>query len=275
MLLERGAPVRPETVVAALYAADGTWCLELLTQFADGRPDLFSDALAEAVAGADLDAVAILLAAGADPHAPGPDGRSARRRALTAGVAATVELLGGGSDDPVDRLLETLVIGDHAAARGLVAADPSLMAGIEPSDQAALVAAAEHGNTASVALMLELGFPIEARRQGPDDDGATALHAAAYAGAAETVEVLLARGADLTARDTRWNGQPLEWALVGSGETPDSAPAPDWVSTVTLLLDAGAPTGELTAGDAGPKQPSAAVLELLRSRGLAGATGTG
>jgi hypothetical protein len=118
--------------------------------------------------------------------------------------------------------------------------------------------------------MLELGLPIETRREGIDDDGATALHAAAYAGAAETVEVLLAAGADLTAHDTRWNAQPLEWALVGSGESPELATAPDWVATVTLLLDAGAPTEELTFGDGGPKQPSTAVIELLRSRGIAG-----
>jgi hypothetical protein len=38
---------------------------------------------------------------------------------------------------------------------------------------------------------------------------------------------------------------------------------------VTLLLDADAPTDELTVGDGGPKQPSDAVVELLRSRGLA------
>ena len=270
LLLDRGAPVRPETLLASLYAAGGMWCLELLTEHATGEPELFTDALAEAVAEANLDAVTILLAAGANPDLPGPDGRSVRRRALTAGVAATVELVGGAGDDPVDRLLEAVLTGDGGTARGLVGADPTLVARVGHADQVALVAAAERGNTASVRLMLELGLPIEARREGVDDDGATALHAAAYAGAAETVELLLAHRADLTARDSRWNAQPLEWALVGSGEAPDLATAPDWVATVTLLLDAGAPTEELTFGDGGPKQPSTAVIELLRSRGLAG-----
>jgi ankyrin repeat protein len=270
LLLDRGAPVRSETVVAALYAAGGTWCLELLAQHASGGAELFSDALAGAVADADRDAVAVLLAAGADPDLPGPDGRSSRRSALTAGVAATIELLGGAGDAPVDRLLEALVTGDGAAARGLVAADPRLVDRLAPPDQAALVAAAEHGNTACVTLMLDLGFPIGACCEGEGDDGRTALHAAAYAGAAETVAVLLGHGADLSARDTRWQGQPLEWALVGSGEAPDSAPAPDWVRTVALLLDAGAPIDGITIDTDEPKQPSAAVLELLRSRGLAG-----
>lgn len=275
LLLERGAPVRSETLVASLYAAGGTWCLELLTKTADGGPELLTEALAEAVAGADRDAVAVLLAAGADPDIPGPDGRSARRRALAAGVAETVELLGGGSDDPVDRMLEALVTANRDSARRLAAADPGLVGRLEPADREALVAAAEHGNRAAVALMLEHGFPVDTRRHASDDDGATALHAAAWAGSAETVALLLDRGADVGARDARWHSQPLEWALVGSGEAPDVAPAPDWVATVAQLLDAGAPWGEISLDANEPKQPSDAVLGLLRSRGLAGDTETG
>jgi ankyrin repeat protein len=272
LLLDRGAPVRPETVLASLYAAGGTWCLELLTKAAADTPELFTEALVEAVAEADLDAVDILLGAGADPDAAGPDGRSARRCALTAGVATTVELLGGAGADPVERLLEAIVTDDGAGARRLVASDAGLVARLEDADRAALVAAAEHGNRASVGLMLELGFPIDVRREGTDEDGATALHAAAWAGSAETVALLLDHGADLSARDTRWQSQPLEWALVGSGERPHSAPAPDWVATVALLLDAGASLDGVTFNPDEPKQPSAAVLELLRSRGLAGNT---
>jgi hypothetical protein len=97
LLPDRGASVRSETLVAALYAAGGTWCLELLTKAAADTPERFTEALVEAVAEGDLDAVGILLATGANPDAPSPDGRSARRRALTAGVAATVELLGSSN----------------------------------------------------------------------------------------------------------------------------------------------------------------------------------
>jgi hypothetical protein len=67
--------------------------------------------------------------------------------------------------------------------------------------------------------------------------------------------------------DARWQSPPLEWALVGSGEAPVSAPAPDWVTTVNHLLDAGASLDGITLDPREPKQPSAAVLELLRSRG--------
>ena len=274
LLLQRGAPVRPETLLASLYAAGGTWCLQLLAEHTQRDPELFTDALVEAVAEADQGAVRILLAAGADPDLPGPDGHSARRRALTAGVRATVEMLGGAGDDPVDRMLEAILTGNGAAARSIAAADPGLVNRLEPADLAALVAAAEHGNLASVALMLELGFPIDTRREATDDDGATALHAASWAGSAETVALLLDHGADLSARDTRWHSQPLAWALVGSGEAPDSAPAPDWTATVALLLDAGASLDGITVNSDEPKQPSPAVLELLRSRGLAVETDT-
>ncbi len=264
-LLARGARVRSETLVAALYAAGGTWCLKLLADAADGSPALFAESLAEAVAMGGLAAVEILLAAGADPGAPGRDGRSARRRALNAGVAETVELLGRAGDDPIERLLEAVLLGDSATAHQLLDLEPALVDHLDAADLSALVAAAEHGNTPAVELALEVGFPIRAR----GDDGATALHAAAYAGSTETVRLLLAHGADLSVRDTRWQSQPLEWALVGSGEVPDSAPAPDWVATVTLLLDAGASLDGITLNPDEPKRPSAAVLELLRSRGQA------
>lgn len=271
LLLDRGAPVRSETVLASLFAAGGTWCLELLAQAVSGSPELLTEALVEAVSGDDPAAVRILLGAGADPDLPGGDGVSARRRALTAGVAESVELIGGGGDDPVDQLLEAIVTGDANAARRLVTADPKLVARLQSTELAALVNAAERGNVGSVDLMLQLGFPIDTRRDGTDDDGASALHAASYAGSAATVALLLDRGADLSARDTRWRAQPLEWALVGSGEAPHSAPEPDWLATVTLLLDAGAPFDGITFDPQDGKPPSAAVIELMRSRALGSA----
>jgi hypothetical protein len=270
LLLAHGAPIRSETLLASLWAAGGTWCLELLTKAAADTPQMFTETLGEAAAENDANAVAILLAAGADPNAPGADGRSARRRALTASAAATVRLLkASGEDDPVEQLLEAIITGQEETARRLVAGNPGLADQLEPTDRALLVAAAEHGNVHSVALMLDLGFPIDSRRDAThDDDGATALHAASWAGCAQTVALLLARGADIQARDARWQSRPLQWALVGSGEEPESAPAPDWVKTVKLLMDAGAPLDEITLDPGQAKPASDAVLEHLRSRGL-------
>jgi hypothetical protein len=71
--------------------------------------------------------------------------------------------------------------------------------------------------------MLDLGFPAGAR---VGDDGATALHSAAYSGSPGTVRVLLDCGADIEARDTTWDSTPLVWAMVGSGERPRASPGP-------------------------------------------------
>lgn len=108
--------------------------------------------------------------------------------------------------------------------------------------------------------MLELGFRVDARGH----DGATPLHAAAYGGSPDAVRLLLARGADIDARDTRWNHTPLSWAIVGSGERPHSSPDPDWMATVRALIDAGASLSEVTLAPDDPKPPSEEVAKLLR-----------
>jgi len=46
-----------------------------------------------------------------------------------------------------------------------------------------------------------------------DDDGATALHYAAEAGDSALANVLLDAGADINARDARFNATPAGWAI--------------------------------------------------------------
>jgi ankyrin repeat protein len=127
------------------------------------------------------------------------------------------------------------------------------------------VHAAETSNTAAVALMLDLGFATGARG---GDDGGTALHAAAYAGSAETVRLLLDRSAAIDARDSTWNDTPMGWAIVGSGERPTTSPDPDWIATVRTLIEAGASTAGITLLPDDPKPPSPEVAQLLRDLGI-------
>lgn len=101
-----------------------------------------------------------------------------------------------------------------------------------------------------------------------DDDGATALHAAAFAGSPAIVRLLLDQGADLEALDDLFHSSPLDWAVVGSGYRPTSAPQPDWVATVRILVEAGASTGDITLAPDADKPPSAEVAELLRGYGV-------
>lgn len=113
--------------------------------------------------------------------------------------------------------------------------------------------------------MIDLGFPVGAR---DGDDGATPLHAAAYSGSAETVALLLDRGADIEARDSHWHSPPLVWATVGSGERPRHNPDADWVATVRTLLDAGASSDAITLSSDDAKAPSPEVAQLLRTHGV-------
>ena len=144
----------------------------------------------------------------------------------------------------------------------LLAQDPGLSARLSEAQQAAaLIRAAETGHAAALALMLDLGFPVDARG---GDHGGTALHAAAYSGSADAVRLLLGRGAALEARDATWDSPPLDWAAVGSGERPADNRRPDWVATVQALLEAGASTDSITLSPDEPKQPSPEVAILLR-----------
>lgn len=109
------------------------------------------------------------------------------------------------------------------------------------------------------------GFPVAGKSE---PNGGTPLHVAAWAGSTTAVEQLLAAGAPIDARDSTWDSPPLVWALIGSGERRAPNPTPDWVQTVRILLDAGAPTGQLKLDPDDAIQPSPDVVELLRARGI-------
>jgi ankyrin repeat protein len=308
LLLDRGATVTVDDLYMTAFSEDGYRCLGLLLGHAAATaPDMLHAAgqvLAAPVSAGSVDGVRLLLDAGvdprryadddgeptsavyaavhagcpaelialltehgADPREPGPDGHTPAWLATVRGRTDLAALL--GTDDAAGvcdtaRFAGTCVCGDWEAATRLVASDPSLIERMDSGERAALVQAAEAGDESAVALMLELGFPLTARR----DDGATALHAAAYAGDAWMVRLLLDRGADIEALDGQWHSPPLDWAVVGSGQRPATSPRPDWGATVRLLLGAGASTADITLTPGDPKAPSAEVADLLRAHGV-------
>jgi ankyrin repeat protein len=213
----------------------------------------------------------LLLARGTDPDAAGPDGRSPYRVAISHGRAALAAMLRrhGARDNATaaERFLFACLRGEEVAARELIAADPGLVDRLSEDERGAIELAAERGDTEAVRLMLDLGFPLDARR---GDHGSTALHAAAYSGSAETVRLLLARGADIEARDVTWDSTPLEWAKVGSGLRPQTSRDPDWAATVRILLDAGASTESFELSPDDLKPASAEVADILRAAGVRG-----
>jgi ankyrin repeat protein len=231
----------------------------------DGEP---ASAAYEAVRhGCSAELVELLLARGAEPGRPGSDGRSPYTLARLEGRddLADVLLRYGAADDisDTDRFLAALQHPDQAAAAGQLAQDPGLLDRLTGEQRAAaMTRAAETGHAAALALMLDLGFPVNLHDSG--NDGATALHAAAYHGSADAVRLLLERGADLEARDTTYDGTPLDWAAVGSGQRPRTNPHPDWIATVQALLGAGASAAEITLSPDDQKPSSPEVAALLR-----------
>ncbi len=242
LLLERGAVPGDDDLYLAGFGEDNHECLRLLLHHAADVAQIARMALAAPISTNDTEGVRLLLEAGADPNRYADDD-----------IAGT------------DRFLAACQHADQAAVEQQLTHDPGLPGRLSAAQQAAaMVHAAKAGNTPAVALMLDLGFPVDAR---DGDDGATALHAAAYSGNAPAVRLLLDRGADIEARDATWNSTPIEWAAVGSGERPADNPTPDWIAAVQALLEAGASAEDIGFSPDDPKPPSPEVAALLRRHG--------
>lgn len=212
--------------------------------------------LVSAAASDTAEVMAVLLEAGADPDSATRDGISPVRQAVRRGADEVAELLlrYGATDDvsPMDRFLGACARGDRAAA----SRHSGLLGQLSDVDRAALPRAAGNGPVAAVELMLELGFPVDAR----NDNGETGLHQAAYAGRADVVRVLLGHGATVDARDAHWDSTPLGFATVGSGEHPAHRPGADWPGVVRALLAAGAERADVWIEEKPPSEEVAAVL---------------
>jgi ankyrin repeat protein len=266
LLITHGARVsRTWALGAAVFrddAAATSLLLDALSGTGGGAAEPASGVLPEAAAAASASVVAALLDAGADPDAA-DDGVSALRLAVRAGRDDTAALLRrrGAIDDitAVDRFVGACFRGDRRGAERVLADEPGVRDRMTDEDRCLIVEAAGSRHPEAVALMLELGFPIDARRFGEE-----ALHNAAYWGKASIVRLLLERGADVDARDERFDGTPLAFATVGSGEQ-EGTPG-EWTETVRLLLEAGARRDDAWVTE---KPPSEEVGDLLRRYGIA------
>jgi ankyrin repeat protein len=158
---------------------------------------------------------------------------------------------------PADvRLLVACARGDEAAVRSIVAANPAIARQLTDDDRRLIVDAAETNRTDSVRLLIEAGWPVDARGK----HGGTPLHWAGFHGNAPMTRELLRHGAPVEARSIEFEGTPLEWALYGSREGWH-ATSGDYAGTVEALLNAGARVPERLGN------PSDAVREVLRRRG--------
>jgi hypothetical protein len=154
---------------------------------------------------------------------------------------------------PVDvRLIDACWTGDEQTARAIRAANPRITDGFSQADRRQIAHAARNNETAVVRLMLECGFPVDAKGQ----HQATPLHWAAFHGNAEMTKVILRFNPPMEATDADFQGTPLGWAIHGS-EHGWHCKTGDYGATVEALLAAGARRSTAIGG-------SPAVQDVLR-----------
>jgi len=154
------------------------------------------------------------------------------------------------------KLAQACELGDEKLFRELLASRPHLVQSISEGDRRKIVDAAQNNNPNAVRLMLEAGWPVDARGQ----HGATPLHWAAFHGNVEMARIILQYHPPLECLDKDFTGTPLGWAIHGSehgwyhrtGEYP---------ATVEALLQKGAKLPKKLGG-------TEAVKTMLRTFGL-------
>jgi ankyrin repeat protein len=146
----------------------------------------------------------------------GQDGRALVRRLVERGAKPT----------PADYAR----LGDRDALRHVSIADPDAVRGDD-----VVVAAAESGHHGLVRWLLDQGGNAGARASGGSRQ--TALHAAAWNGDLAMATLLVAAGADPTARDQQYDATPRGWAETSTAVTNNPACAAVAAYLATLDRD--------------------------------------
>jgi ankyrin repeat protein/ketosteroid isomerase-like protein len=198
-----------------LGSGDGGPWRRLLGERQDSPRAMVEDLLMAAAGHGLTDRVRRLLDRGVDPEGRGSrhpiyKGRSPVQEAALAGHLDIVSLLleAGATweHDQVDDLVTAAMAGDHDTVERLLAADPELRGRAIERRPDLLVRAAEQDKLAAVALLIELGFDLNARAR------TTPLHEAAMRGSLPVIRLLLEHGADPNIRDTAYKATPAGWA---------------------------------------------------------------
>jgi ankyrin repeat protein len=147
------------------------------------------------------------------------------------------------NSDTTTRFLVSCVLARREDAKAIAARNPGLVASL-PSVDLELLARycwETNLNYDAVKLMLDLGFPLT---HPETSHGYTALHNAAWAGAADLVELLLQRGHPVDIVDPAYHATPLGFAMHDC-LVEKRHPEGEFARVVQLLLDAGSPWSAL------------------------------
>jgi ankyrin repeat protein len=138
-------------------------------------------------------------------------------------------------------------VGDLDAVKAFFAEDGGLrVAAAERQLADGFGWACEFGRVVVVEFLLQHGVLAGKTLRA---DGVTPLHYAALGGHPEIVRMLLARGADVNARETGFGGTPVGWALHGWGNRAVGQDGERYYSVVDALVAAGAEIGSLASAD--------------------------
>jgi ankyrin repeat protein len=271
LLLVAGA--NPNDNESLYHAVGSTACVRLLLEHG-ARPD--SNILANAIAHTNLDVVRLLIERGADPNEPGaqrispllfairsrrpaeivkallaaganprvqtPDGQSAYKYALAAGLPEIAALLAQARAEEVLSVEDAFVAAcarcDEAEARRLLSQQPDMFNMLGARRLRGLPEMVWTGCDEAARLMVRLGWPIAARG-GDEPFFGSALNWAVFRGNAAMTEFLLRHGASWTERHG-YNDNvigTLAWSSLN--QPPDFG---DWVGCALALVAHGMPT---------------------------------
>src|SRR4051794_3734329 len=257
LLLEAGARVEGTNALAHALDTEDPAKLQLLLDHEPGR-DVTDSLLWAIYRDRSAPIVRTLIEHGADLEARDPQNdRTPYGLAWRMGRPDLCELLAelgarreGG---PIDELLGLVFAGDREGARRLAREHPERVEQVRTVYFEALHQAAAEGRTGAVAILLDLGVPIDL----PGEMGGTPLHHAAWWGHGDVVELLLARGAD-PHRPNAAGATPLAAAAHGSFECPGPVVGggTDHLAIAQRLVAAGAviESGMIEDADAGLAQ---------------------